>query len=402
MMFPSPILSAMALAGLIFLPVSTWAQSVVTGGATEPQALYEVILPADGVQFSYVGTGSGAAKNAVLNNNGALFGHPGRSVPMAASDLRITPAEDAAYTVAHITSPATPADQWGPVLQMPAYVMAVGIPFNKANVSGIPEALNFRRVATSLAPDVLDLCGIFSGRITAWTQIAGSNRTGPITVLYRADHSGTSVLLGNYLNAACSGSTEINLTGGAYDVDQSSFAAQFPGGAVPANFLAVAGSDAMDAAVVSTQGAVGYASVDTLGPLVSDTSRVAQVAGASATAVNIVAAASSLAPPIGSAGGLTRAAWMPNFGNPASGYPIVGFSSLVVSQCFIGADPNGTYNTMMEFLNGLYASSTLPGVAALPAAWRIAAVNTFLNNASGRYMNIQNGSICNLQGKPLL
>ncbi|WP_144631030.1 substrate-binding domain-containing protein [Bordetella genomosp. 13] len=394
------LVSSALAAGFALIGAHAAAQSVVTGGATEPIAMYQSLMPVDGVHFSYAGTGSSIGKIAVFNNDGALFGHAGRSVPMSASELIITPAEDAAYALAHITSPATPADMWGPVLQMPAYVSAVAIPFNKTNTSGNPEALNFRALASSTLPDVADLCGIFSGRIVDWSMIPGSHRSGPVTVLYRADGSGTSVLLGNFLNAACT-ATEPNLTGGAFDANQPIFAAQFPAAIVPGNFVPVSGSGNMDAAVLANVGGIGYVNPGALTPWAADASRVAQVKGFSPTEASISLAANGVPLPSGVAVN-TRAGWMPNFGNPSVGYPIAGFSSLVVSQCFLGADPMATVSTMMEFLNGFYSLGSLSGPeVVLPMPWRNAVVATFLNNSSGRGKNVQNPLVCNGMGKPL-
>lgn len=407
MSFKKSVLAAAVAVGLMSVASAAMAQNVVTGGATLPQDLYTVILPAgaSSTTFSYTGTGSGTGKTAVLNNTGASFGKAGRSVPMAASDVIITATEDSDYATAHILGSSTSADNWGPVVQFPSVATSVTLPFNKNNTAGNPQSLNFRGTATSINPDVFDLCGVFSGRITDWSGIANSGRTGAITVLYRSGGSGTSAMLGNYLNAVCSGDVagNPNLKGGNFTVDQQDFSKQFVGDAVPANFVAVSGSAGMRDAVFATEGAIGYVGPEVIAAAdLADSTIFAQISGYSPTAANISSAISESDPP---EGGNVRSAWLPNFGNATGGYPILGFTSWIVAQCYKGTDTNNTYTTMKTYLdnhfNGNYDTQiTAHNFVPLPQNWKDAVKSNFL--AVGSTNGLKNSTTCNAIGRPLL
>ncbi|SAI69102.1 Phosphate-binding protein [Bordetella ansorpii] len=395
------------------------AQKVVTGGSTLPHGLYNDILPI-GPDFSYTGKNSVTGKTAVLTNNGSLFSvlpsqdFSHRSVVIAASDVVITPIEELTYSLAHNPSvgyPPIPAvANWGPVLQMPSVGTSVTIPFNKNTTAGTAQALNFRGTLSNSLPDFGDLCGVFSGRISDWSQIAGSNRVGPITVLYREEGSGTSALLGNFLNAACAAeASPSNLKGGMWTVDQPNFAQQFNDDTVPyrgARFISVKGSSGMRDAVFADQGRIGYVGPDVIPTSdLADATKFALLRGFSPTAANTQLAIAA-APVPNDANANTRSAWLPNFGVPFNGYAIAGFTSWVVSQCFTGTDTNDTVATMTTFLNDLYdgdfdATITADNFVPLSIEWKNAVKSTFLSNTSGRGMNIANSTVCNGIGKPL-
>ncbi len=406
MSFKKSVLASAVALGLMSVAAGAMAQKVVTGGATLPQGLYTSILPV-GPNFSYTGTGSGTGKSAVLNNNSTPFGATNRTVPMAASDVVITSTEDTNYAAAHITAPATPADNWGPMLQMPSVGTSVTIPFNKTTTAGAAQALNFRGTLSNSVPDLGDVCGIFSGRVTDWSQIPGSNRSGAITVLYRGEGSGTSALLGNFLNAACATETGTsNLKNGAWTADQQAFAQQFVGNTVPSNFVSVTGSAGMRDAVFAEQGRIGYVGPDVIPTAdLADATKYAQLRGFSPTIANTQLAIAAAPVPTNANAG-TRSAWLPNFGVPSNGYAIAGFTSWVVSQCFTGTDTNDTVATMTTFLNDLYdgdfdATITADNFVPLSTEWKDAVKSTFLSDTSGRGMNIGNSTVCNGIGKPL-
>ncbi|WP_144631031.1 substrate-binding domain-containing protein [Bordetella genomosp. 13] len=412
MSFKKSVLASAVALGLMSVAAGAMAQKVVSGGATLPQTLYTTIMPANNIDFSYLGTGSGTGKTAVLTNDGSLFGHAGRSVAIAGSDVVITPAEDATYKADHIDA-AT--NKWGPMLQIPSVATSVTIPFNKAVTSGAAD-LDFSATDSATAPDVADLCKIFSGAVTDWSDIPGSNRSGPITVLYRDEGSGTSALLANFLRSQCP--TELfatshlkatNSTGrGVFQLDQQTFKMQFKNDTVPSNFVPVTGSSGMRVGVFAAEGRVGYVGPDVVAAAdLADPTKYAKVRGASPTGANVGLAVADRAVPT-SANFNTRAAWAPNFGVPTSGYPIVGFTTLVVNQCYSGTDANGTQAAIVAFLTKLYtttdhdAAINADNFVPLSSSWKTAVTNTFLNNTSGRGLNIGNATVCNSIGKPLL
>ncbi|MBF3173840.1 protein disulfide reductase, partial [Pseudomonas aeruginosa] len=82
---------------------------------------------------------------------------------------------------------------------------SVALPFNKSGSNAVHFA------------DVNTLCGVFSGRLTDWSQIPGSGRSGAITVVYRSESSGTTELFTRFLNASCSSTLE----GGTFAITTS-------------------------------------------------------------------------------------------------------------------------------------------------------------------------------------
>ncbi|WP_144631032.1 PstS family phosphate ABC transporter substrate-binding protein [Bordetella genomosp. 13] len=414
----SILISTIAL-GLMSFAAGAIAQKVVSGGSTLAQGLYIAIMPADNFNFSYKVTGSEVGKTAVLTNEGALFDRPARSVAIAGSDVVISPTEDAVYKANHIDDKD---NKWGPVLQFPAVVTSVVIPFRKALAVGTPlntsTQLDFSAEISPTAPDVADLCRIFSGAVTDWSGIEGSHRTGPITVLYREDGSGTSALLGNFLRTQCP--TELyattnlkaanNVGRGVFQLDQQNFSQQFKNDKVPPTFMQVKYSAGMRDAVFAAEGRIGYMGPDLILPAdLSNAAKYAKVRGFSPTSANVNAAVMAWVPTTPTnATAVTRDAWVPKFGLHPGGYPIVGFTALVVNQCYSGADANGTQAAIVAFLTRLYtttdfdAAITADNFVPLPSSWKTAVTNTFLNNTSGRGQNIGNATVCNGIGKPLL
>ncbi|WHS58320.1 substrate-binding domain-containing protein [Pseudomonas sp. G2-4] len=362
------------------------------GGATLPQPLYQTSGVLTAGFAPYIGVGSGAGKAAFLNNDYTRFvpGDTSKNVHWAGSDSKLTQAELNAYVTNHGTA-------WGPLIQAPSVATSVAIPFNKTGTANV-----------NLSVD--QLCGVFSGRLTNWSQITGSGRTGAITVVYRAESSGTTELFTRFLNAKC---TEPNNASFAITTN---FASSFSGG-LPAGAVSATGSQAVMTAVNAAQGRITYMSPDyaatTLAGL-DDATKVARVAGVSPAPANVSAAIAAVPVPA-VANRANPNAWVPVFAAaanpndpsvvvyPTTGYPILGFTNVIFSQCY--ADATQT-TQVRNFFSRHYGSLTNNDSAItanrfvpLPSAWKTAIRDSFVTASSG--LSIGNASVCNAIGRPL-
>ncbi|MFC6299478.1 protein disulfide reductase [Pseudomonas sp. CCM 7893] len=363
------------------------------GGATLPQPLYQTagVLTAGFAQ--YIGVGSGKGKLAFLNNDYSQFGTGTKNVHWAGSDSKLNANELASYASNHGAA-------WGPLIQVPSVATSVAIPFNKAAVAPDP--------GVDLSVD--QLCGVFSGRLTTWNQISNSGRTGAITVVYRDEASGTTELFTRFLNAKCT-----NEAAGKFAVT-TNFASSYPGG-LPANAVAATTSQGVMNALNAGEGRITYMSPDyaasTLAGL-DDATKVAKVAGVSPAPANVSAAIAAVDVPA-AANRSNPNAWVPVFAAaanpddpsvvvyPDSGYPILGFTNLVFSQCYADA----TQSTQVRaFFTRHYGNLVNNDTAInnnrfvpLPTNWKKAVRDTFLTASSGQ--SIGNTSVCNAIGRPL-
>ncbi|QXI25844.1 substrate-binding domain-containing protein [Pseudomonas vanderleydeniana] len=365
------------------------------GGATLPQALYQTSGVLTAGFAPYIGVGSGAGKAAFLNNDYTKFvaGTTGKNVHWAGSDSKLTQAELDGYVTAHGAA-------WGPLIQVPSVATSVAIPFNQAGT-------------TNLNLSVDQLCGVFSGRLKTWDAVTGSGRTGAIKLVYRSESSGTTELFTRFLNAKCSSATE----GGTFAIT-TTFGTSFSGG-LPAGAVSATGSQGVMTALNSTAGGITYMSPDfaatTLAGL-DDATKVAQINGLSPAPANVSAAIAAVPVPA-AANRSNPNAWVPVFAAaasstdpsvvayPSSGYPILGFTNLVFSQCY--ADATQT-SQVRDFFTRHYGSTaatnndaaiTANRFVPLPAAWKVAIRGSFLTATSAQA--IGNTSVCNTIGRPL-
>ncbi|WP_434657992.1 substrate-binding domain-containing protein [Pseudomonas sp. R3-56] len=362
------------------------------GGATLPQPLYQTPGMLTAGFAPYIGVGSGNGKQAFLSNDytRSVAGDTSKNVHWAASDSKLTSTELSYYNSTHSTT-------WGPLIQVPSAATSVAIPFNKAGTANVDLSVN-------------QLCGIFSGRLTDWSQINGSGRTGPITVVYRAESSGTTELFTRFLRAKCAETGSFSVT--------THFASSYSGGP-PARALAAVHSEGAMYAMNATQGAITYMSpayaASTLVGL-DDATKVARVAGVSPAPSNISAAIAAIAVPATGKRSNPNA-WVPVFGAttdtfdpsvvpfPTTGYPILGFTNVIFSQCY--ADIGQSAQVRTFFVRHYNASSAVNHDAAisanrllpLPVAWKAAIRNSFLTAADT--LSIGNPNVCNGIGRPL-
>ncbi|AUM69779.1 substrate-binding domain-containing protein [Pseudomonas fluorescens] len=361
------------------------------GGATLPQPLYQTSGVLTAGFAPYIGVGSGAGKIAFLNNDYSRFvpGDTSKNVHWAASDSKLTATELSTYANAHGAA-------WGPLIQVPSAATSIAIPFNKAGTADVNLSVN-------------QLCGIFSGRLTDWSRITGAGRTGAITVVYPQGSSGTTELFTRFLNAKCAETGTFATT--------TNFASSYSGG-LPAGAVSANGSQGVMDAVNQAQGRITYMSPAYAAPTAAgldDATKVARIAGVSPTPANVSNAIAAVPVPA-AANRSNPHAWVPVFAattNPSDpsvvayptiGYPILGFTNVIFSQCY--ADATQTTQVRNFFIRHYGALTnnnsaiTSNRLVPLPSAWRTAIVNSFVWTTSSSLL-IGNPNVCNGIGRPL-
>ncbi|MDO9346269.1 substrate-binding domain-containing protein [Pseudomonas pergaminensis] len=372
------------------------------GGATLPQPLYQTAGVLTAGFAPYIGVGSGNGKAAFLTNDYTKFvaGVTNKNVHWAGSDSKLTSAELSTYA-------STKQAAWGKLIQVPSVATSVAIPFNKSGTAAVDLS-------------VKELCGVFSGRITNWSGISGSGRTGPITVVYRSESSGTTELFTRFLNAKCT--TEP----GTFAVT-TTFANSYSLGLTPlVGAVAATGSQGVMTALNAAQGRITYMSPDyaatTLEGL-DDATKVARVGkdvangiegvspapGNVSDAIALVPAPNDPSAPLD----ITQPDnWVPVFGKdgvagvqpyPTSGYPILGFTNLIFSQCYANA---GQTTQVRDFFTKHFGETANNDEAIsanrfvpLPANWKAAITDTFVTSTSA--LSIGKTNVCNGIGRPL-
>ncbi|WP_313025693.1 substrate-binding domain-containing protein [Pseudomonas lopnurensis] len=362
--------------------------AVVGGGATLPQGLYQEPGVLSSGFTPYVGTGSGTGKTAFFSNNGSLFNQPGATVDYAGSDSVVSQAELDAYN-------SQSAALYGPLVQLPSAATSVTVPYN---VTGL----------NSLDLTSEQLADIFAGNITDWSDSRlGLGITGPrpITVVYRQDGSGTSEIFLRHLNAvAPTVVTGVSNTFASVITPVAGF------------HLPATGSSGVASTVAATADAIGY-----VGPDAVDFDNPAEVVrvkrsdsdpeGLLPSEVNVTVALNSVSIPVGG-DAEDPLAWVPAaaLANPDAGYPIVGVTNLIFSQCYQDTAAGGDLANIQDFLTRHYSANPAvnndPAISAhslipLPAAWKAAVRNNFVTNQSGNGLDIGNTSVCNGIGRPL-
>jgi phosphate transport system substrate-binding protein len=390
------------------------AAPLLGGGSTLVQPT--ITTEGAGGVLTYFGVGSGLGQSAFLNNAAADFTSvtsPGvtitasGTVDFANSDAALTPAQISGYTRAGTD---------GALIQIPYIVTPITIPLVHAPTGTGPALDKDPTNTPTVALNDADLCGIFSGQFTDWSQVTNPDNgskyaSGAITVVYRSDNSGTTDLLTSHLAKVCpipSGTTAKPVT----FVETQNFASLFPASQPPANFVAASGSGGVAASLLALSGAgVSYLSPDWTNTALAPSSAPAQAnqlkvaslrnthsdADVIPTAANATAALGSFTAPTG-ANASSPANWVPIVSDPASGYPISGTSQIIVSQCY--ANPgNATPSVASQvttFLTNHYQSNAAivngNGFDVLPTAFKNTLVADFLSTRSA--LGIGNATAC--------
>ncbi|WP_105131587.1 substrate-binding domain-containing protein [Burkholderia sp. BE12] len=394
-----------------------------TIGANSPASGEIGLFGTSNATFTYYSVGSGAGQNAFLNNQPTYLGAGVTgTVDFANSDAALTTAQVTSYNAGTVGANS------GPLIQIPYIVTAITVPVvNGPAVTSSITPQTMPGQAHSIALNDDDLCGIFSGKLTNWNQVTNPegglySLNKPITVVYRADGSGTTELLTRHLHAVC---TTANTKAGVTFVDSLTFAntTAFPSG-VPANFVAASGSGGVRGSLASLSSAgtaaVAYLSPDYTNTFLASQSTVVTSSGAlqlpiaslynstkgayyAPTYANATTALGTIAAPSGAAAA-DPTQWVPVSGtaysqlaNPASGYPVSGTSQIILSQCY--ANPSVTSN-VQSFLNNHYTNASYASVVhgngfdTVPSSFKTAISANFLSNTSGNNLDIGDASAC--------
>jgi hypothetical protein len=397
------LLGAASAVALACVATASFAKVVVPqgtiygGGSTLAQfdyidefASYAALATAKDATFStYWEAGSGTGQKAFLNddlscdinhvtggNSGnctGAAGVTGNTVQYGASDATLNSTQIATWATSSFGQSYA-----GNLIQLPS--MGVGISFPIVD-TGVTS--NGQVVLTDS-----DLCGVFSGLITNFSQITDTSTTpaaGVFKLAYRSDGSGTSFLLTNHLNAVCNTS---NTKAGVSFTATTTFASLFTslGGisAVIPNAVGESGSSAVANYISGYSSgavpqAIAYLSPDftTIDPLsdatltntqgqqVKSTLVVASVKNGKVnylpTTANVTLAlahattGSSLTPPSTASQAANPNNWVPLIQVVSTGYPVVGYTTFDFAQCYSDV----TVKTgLLLFLKGHYNSAT--------------------------------------------
>ncbi|MCC4261623.1 substrate-binding domain-containing protein [Pseudomonas aestusnigri] len=406
---------SLAFAALASAQVSA---DVVGGGATLPEKLYGIpggtvgILNGSAGFNDYIGVGSGAGKRAFFNNDSNEFiwdlngdgetlktelVYPSPvTVDYAGSDSVVTSAELANYNAAHNSAGVPSADQYGPLVQLPSAATSVTVPYN------VPGLDKLDLTSETLAE-------VFAGEYEVWGDVPGvdlskiTNPNLPITVVYRADGSGTTEIFLRHLNAVDSS---------LVPSVSNNFASAI---ALDSNIhVGAPGSSGVANAVNTTPGAITYVSPDYAD--FDNEAAVVRVNGVLPEEVNVVAALESISLPLdvdgdGVADPADPLAWVPagQLADPSAGYSIVGVTNLIFSQCYADTAAGGDLSKIKGFLARHYdafganndADISAHSLIPLPFDWKIAVEDNFVTNLANNNLDIGNTTICNGIGRPL-
>ncbi|WP_084210013.1 substrate-binding domain-containing protein [Ralstonia sp. A12] len=375
---------------------------VVGGGSSLAAPVYAADISAFGPNHIYAVTGSGVGKASLLNSDPNWW-KPGESssfnaayipprtdtiVHYAGSDSVLSSSEIGTYN-------ANRQQKEGNLLQIPSMGVAIGIPFKKDGV-------------TSLTLNDHQLCGVFSGKITDWSQITSAS--GPITVVYDRDSSGTTEIFTRHLNAVCwtgaSGNSNVAF------VTSTKFEDSFPTGYMPPNFVGVTLSEAMRDTVAAGN-AIGYLSPPYISTKSAPLSTVATQNLQAASLLNsnngiayqpwpvhTDTALSNFTLPTLSSNLADPNTWALTIANPTTGYPIVGLTYLDHVQCYADATVLSKIQTFLDRHTTYSGTNSNAGrilgngFARLPSGLVTLIRDNLLNNVNGKNANIGNATAC--------
>jgi ABC-type phosphate transport system substrate-binding protein len=394
--------------------------AVINGGgavASSPVILAELALMNDEYQpyhfSSYVPVTSTLAQDALLDNDPTQFklAAGSENVDFIATEQPLSATQTSAWD----TLPTGSATAGG-LIQVP--IMGAGLAI-------VVRAPSITRNGQIVLSDN-QLCAIFSGQITNWSQIPNSRGNDTITVVYRPDSAALSYQLTQHLAAVCNSSNSaflLPITPSTY------FASIFGSGGVPANFYAVPTLIGLATYMETTaaSSAISYLSPDwtTIAPHstnliggASSTLYAAALTGSGSTPFlpNLAGITLGLSNPSASTGSAfttvtsppqsaTNAAnplnWLPLIPAVKTGYPIVSYSAMVLPQCFANPAIGNALKTLLKnhylkkpFIslqnnNGYVGIAVTPAISFLPTVQRMILANDY-----GWNLDIGNKKAC--------
>jgi phosphate transport system substrate-binding protein len=415
---------------------STAAGDLCVGRATCPTSHYN-----SGVEILYVGVGSGNGLKALDNNDASLFVSgskkpdavpvpstrdfgpyygtgsgatwaPGTGVGPNFPKVSFAGSDNTLSSTDVSTARSSPLGN-NPLIQIPGIISAIAVPFNPA-ANWTPKGVAVAGGSSTVQLSTNTLCGIFTGKITLWSDpaIKADNRgtqlgTGTIHVVYRHDSSGTTFLFTNALLNQCGTAahptksthpipdqwlTDNGITANAsapfYKSGTSFYINVFTAGHLPTNFYndnggasgvtgGANGSGGLKAVILATTGSIGYVSPDFVKPVDTSGSAAANLqtyasfkAGStpvyrSPTAANAVPIMASTKPPAFPTAALNPLNWGAVNPTPSGSttYPIGGFSFIDLHRCYTSATDvaalAGTTPGSFGYLSWYYGSKTV-------------------------------------------
>lgn len=264
----------------------------------------------------------------------------------------------------------------GNLIEIPAFGIAPAIVVNDAKIT--------KNGQLELSDN--DLCGIYSGLITDFSQITDTTpkpAPGQFKLVYRTDANGLTFLITDHLSAVCSTS---NTQAGITFTATQTFATLFPGGinswipnavgesgdAGVANYLSGLSEEVVPQALgyVSTgwtslypdsqtalsngaHSALLVAALENGGVKYQPT--IANVIKGLLSPSSVPGNGSNLTPPSNPTDGANPTNWIPLTPLVQTGYPIVGYSEFVLFQCYHSV---ALSNGVVSFLKDHYAKAT--------------------------------------------
>ncbi len=404
------LLATTAAAGIIGLTALAPAQAQITqfniNGGGSSLATSEYIRTIDAIagttniwvnetthagqigQVRYIGDGSGAGQKAFLIQDATVHGYTaGQAVHFGGSDAFLSANQISCWQ--GVTAGCTAEGLTTGLATVAGGGQAVGGPIIQLPAFGTPLAIAHTILySKAVTLDDNDLCGIFSGKLTNWSQTENTPGSvhpaalnGTIGVVYRIDGSGSSFLLTQHLSRVC---TTSNTASGITFTTTKYFADIFGSAVVSGsnktvnpsatvanvgNFFGASGSTGVANLLITKTNTVAYLTPDytSIAPKsVPNSSGTANAwtPNASSPYLNLKTAkvynshqAKAYAPNPGGASvalknpnlvnhdtnpsapsTLAQATdpsyWIPQVGDPLLGYPIVGYTALIFSQCY--------------------------------------------------------------------
>jgi phosphate transport system substrate-binding protein len=380
--------------------------------------------------FRYSGVGSGRGQCMYLThdtsyNNDTL--RPISAVDFAGSDAALTANQINTFTnggtlgsessaCMGVTIPAQ-APVFGPLIMVPSFATSITLAISPNTAS----ALNILPSTPSGGTSGLTLsrggyCKVLTGQISDWSStdpdfisqnidpILGgdpqpfSTSPFPISVVFRSDASGTTFLLTQHMTAIQAACGSSLYTGASQSMPAS----------LPSNFVGASGSGGVEAAILAQMGSIGYLS--------PDFTSQASVGSHTALTANLLNAMGSVQPPTPAATtagmgdvppptGADRPnplLWVPLVPDPqnVNAYPIVGYTTQEFYTCYSttsGADVKAS--GIRGYLTwALSSPDGVPdhvlndnGFAPLPADWKAAILDAFVNGGDGNNLQIRVG-----------
>ena len=383
---PSFFRGLSALIGTLATAGAALAQPfVVTGGGVSSTPLYqqEITQFAAASFLEYVGISTDPAKTGWLANTPAAFGRAG-AVHGIVVETPLTQTQINDYLR---TGPGRIGGLGGhgPLIQMPA--------------AGVPVTISYKGPAGPVTLSKQQLCWVMSGAVDKWSLLGVNPGTAPdrFTVIYHADRSGVTEVLTRYLQAVCGPDSLVAFSG------KSLFVQEFPSNTPANNFIGANGSDGVVTAMNTYPSAITYLGAD---PAFIGAFKQAALVNHN-NGSTYTATLENSVPALGSTVSLPTATverspdgadwlntnnqanpfnWVRSMVNPPSGYPIVAFSTFVVSQCY--TDP-AVANAVKAFLAQHYSARNSAAdwghvvVRPIVTAQRAQEMITYINNNPG-------------------